>query len=146
MRGRQRLADLDGDRERLVNRQRGLSRTAAGEPLFEGFAVEELHHEVRGALVIANVMECADIGMRQLRDRARFAIEAFAELRIGGEHGWEHLDRDGAIQAGVACLVDLAHPAGAQRRFNLVGTEAGACNQGQGTCGLYPRSALSPQP
>jgi hypothetical protein len=37
-----------------------------------------------------------------------FTVEALTELRIGGERVVEDLDSDGAIEAGVACLVDLA--------------------------------------
>ena len=58
--------------------------------------------------------------MRQLRDRAGFAIEALAELRIGGERRGQDLDRDDAIEAGIARLVDFAHAAGADLRDDLV--------------------------
>ena len=43
VRSRQRVADLHGDRQRLVD----LQRPAAGQPGFERLAVEQLHHEVR---------------------------------------------------------------------------------------------------
>ena len=36
-------------------------------------------------VLLADVVERADVRMSQLRDRARLAIEAFAELRIGRE-------------------------------------------------------------
>ena len=35
--------------------------------------------------VLADVVQRADVRMRELRDRARFAVEALAELRIAGE-------------------------------------------------------------
>jgi hypothetical protein len=48
--------------------------------------------------------------MRELRDRAGFAIEALAELRIGPERLGKDLDRDKAIEAGVLGFVDFAMP------------------------------------
>ena len=38
----------------------------------------------------------------------------------------QHLDGDGAVQAGVGGLVDLAHAAGAEGGVDLVGAEGGA--------------------
>ena len=36
-------------------------------------------------VLLADVVQRADVRMRELRDRARLAIEALAELRVGGE-------------------------------------------------------------
>ena len=69
------------------------------------------------------------MGVIELRDRAGFAVEALAELRIGGEALGQNLDRDGAIEARVARFVDLAHPAGAKRRDDFVRAEASAGGQ-----------------
>ena len=65
----------------------------------------------------------------ELRDRARFTVEALAELRITGECLRQDLDRDGAIQPRVAGFVDLAHAAGAERREDFIGAEARAGGQ-----------------
>ena len=59
--------------------------------------------------------------MGQRRNRARFALEAVTRRRIGADIGRQHFQRDRAIEAGVACLVDLPHPAGAEWRGDLVG-------------------------
>ena len=69
-------------------------------------------------------------GVGQLRDRARFAIEPFAEQGIGGERGGEDLDGDGPVEPRVAGSIDLAHAARADRRDDLVRAEA--CTSGQG--------------
>ncbi len=37
---------------------------------------------------------------------------------------WQDFDRDGVIQTRVACFVDLAHSAGAERGLDFVGAEA----------------------
>ena len=48
------------------------------------------------------------------------------ELRVGGDVAGRTLTRDRAIEPRVARLVDLAHPARAERREDLVGTQARA--------------------
>jgi hypothetical protein len=40
--------------------------------------------------------------MGEPRNGARFAVEACAELRVGGQRLGKHLDRDGAIEARVS--------------------------------------------
>ena len=45
---------------------------------------------------------------------------------VGGERRGQHLDRDLAAEPRVARAVDLAHPAGAERRDDLVGPQASA--------------------
>ena len=74
--------------------------------------------------------------MRELRDRARLAVEALAELRIGGERLGQNLDRDGPVEARVARAIDLAHAARAEGGQDLVGAEAGAGGEGQRCRGL----------
>ncbi len=64
--------------------------------------------------------------MIELRDRARFAVEAIAELRIGGKLFGKDLDGDGAIEPRVARPIDFTHPAGPERGADLIGTEANA--------------------
>ena len=69
------------DAERLVQRQRRRVASRVGQRL----ALEKLHDEKRRAVVLADVVERADVRMLELRERARFALEARAELRVGGE-------------------------------------------------------------
>ena len=85
MRGVERAGDLDGDRQRFRQRQGRTRLSAPRQTLLERFAVEQLHHEEGGAVVIADVEQRADVGVGELRDRARFAVEPLAQLRIGGE-------------------------------------------------------------
>ena len=68
VRGIQRIGNLDGVLQRLIERQRP----------FERLALDVLHHQV----VRADVVELADVGMIQRGDRARLALEAFAELAL----------------------------------------------------------------
>ena len=72
-----------------------------------------------------DVIQGADVGVRQLRDALGFPIEAVAELRVRGEKRGQHLDGNVASEAGVAGFVDLAHSAGAEGLNDFVGTESG---------------------
>ena len=76
----ERRRDLDRRPERLVDRQRALR-----QPIRQRLAFEILHDEERGAILFADVVQRADVRMIELRDRAGLAIEALAELRVGGE-------------------------------------------------------------
>ena len=51
------------------------------KPVRQRLAFEILHDEERGAVLLAHVVQRADVRMIELRDRAGFAIEALAELR-----------------------------------------------------------------
>jgi hypothetical protein len=78
--------------------------------------------------------------MGESRDGARFTVEAFAELGVGGQRLGEHFDRDGAIETRVSAFVHLAHAARADLRGNFVDAQPGTGDEGQ-TCvrGLYRR-------
>ena len=52
--------------------------------------------------LLADVVERADVRMRERRDGARFALEALRRSRIGRERRRQDLDRDGASEARVA--------------------------------------------
>ena len=56
-------------------------------------------------------------------DRARLAVEALAQRRVGGELRGQDLDRDRAIEPRVARLVDLAHAAGADGGVDAIRTK-----------------------
>ncbi len=113
------LGDLDRARQGGLERQRSPTQ-ALGERL----ALEQLHHQELPLDVLvqrraSNVVEHADVRMRQLRNRSRFAFEALTVIGIAGELGLQYLDRHVAAQPRVACAIDLAHPAGAERGNQL---------------------------
>ena len=74
---------------------------------------------------------CGDVRMIQRRERLRFALEAGQAIGISRERVGQDLDRDVAIQLRVARAIHLAHAAGADRRGDLVGAEAGAGSEGR---------------
>ena len=138
--GGQRIGHLDRNPQRLVQRQTRSFRARACASAFERFPLQELHDEKRGARFLADVEERADVRMGESRDGARFAVEAFAELRVGGQRLGEHFDRDGAIEARVSSFVHLAHATCADLRGHFVGAEARTGSEGQTLCrGLYGR-------
>jgi hypothetical protein len=116
----ERIGDLTGDVERLFDRQRTFV-----EPLAQRFPVEVLHHQVRRAVSVADVVEGADVRVVQRGDALRLAIEPRLELGIVGQPSRQDLDGDGALEPRVAGLVDLAHAACPERADDLVRTESG---------------------
>ena len=119
VRGVERAGDVDRHAERLAQRQRP-ARDRVGERL----PFEVLHDQVVDAVLMADVVERADVRMVQPRDRARLAVEALAQLRARGEMRGQDLDGDVAVETRVAGAIDLAHAAGAERGDDFVGTEA----------------------
>ncbi len=67
----------------------------------------------------SDVVERADVRMRERGDGLGFALEPRAELGIRGEFRGEDLDGDGAVEPCIPRPVHLAHAAGAEagRRF-----------------------------
>ena len=119
--GGQCLGDLDGASHGLLERQ-----AAPGEAIGQRLALEELHHQVVGAVLVADVEERADVRVAERRDGAGLAGEPLARVRIADERRRQHLDGDGAVEARVVRLVDLTHAPGADRRGDLVGPQASA--------------------
>ena len=75
---------------------------------------------------LSNVVQRANVWMRERSDSLGFSLEPVTELRVIGDQRRENLDRDGAIEADVARLVHLAHAAGTERSEDFVRTEARA--------------------
>ena len=125
--GAQGVSDLDGNLERLVERQRTFP-----DPLRERLSLQQLHHEERGACVLANVVERADVRVCQLRDSAGFTVEPIAELRVLCEVRRQHLDCHRAIEPRVARTIDLAHTPGPERSKNFIRAETRAGGESQG--------------
>jgi hypothetical protein len=78
---------------------------------------------------VTDVVQRADVGMIELRDGARLALEAGAHFRRGRQVRGEHLDRDVTAQPRVVRAIDFAHATRAQRSEDSVGTEDRACGE-----------------
>ena len=118
MREGQALGDLDraGDRLRRWHR-------SVRQPRRQRRAVELLHHQEHRAVLLADVVQRADVGMGEGGDCRRFPFEARPASGVVGEFPRQHLDGDAALEPRVPGRVDLAHATGAQRTCDLVGTE-----------------------
>ena len=123
----ERVRDLTCVLKGLGERQR-----AALQPSRQRLTFEVLHHEERQPLVLAYVIQRADMRVVDLRDRSGFAVESFAKLAVGRQRLWKDLDRDRPIQPRVSCPIHFAHAAGANGGLNLIGTESGAVGQTHG--------------
>src|SRR5271170_5203834 len=117
----QSVGDLRGVAQQLSSWERAL-RNARGQRL----AFQIFHHQVLDAVLIADVVEHADVRMAEAGNGARLTLEALANFGRVGYALREDFDGDGAVQARIARAIHFAHAASAEERFNLVGAEFGA--------------------
>ena len=122
------VGDLDPVPEDLLDRKRPFC-----QPLGQRLPFEILHDEVLDTLGVADVVDRADVRVRKLRDRPGLPLESLPRLGGKREMGRQHLDRHRAFESRVPGPVDLAHPAGAERREDLVGAETGSGAKCHGT-------------
>ena len=91
--------------------------------LVEGLALDVLHHDEVRAVLGADVVDGDDVGMVQSAGGLGLLHEALLAAGVGDLVGGQDLDRHGAIQMGVACLVDHTHAAFTELRFDPVVVE-----------------------
>ena len=119
VRGRDRIYDLGRHPQRLVHRRRSVP-----QELGECLALDVLHHEEPHAAFLAHVVERADVGVIQAGDRPRLSLESREPFGVAIELGWEDLDGDCAVEAGVAGAIHLAHAALAGQGEDIVRAQA----------------------
>ena len=99
---------------------------AAGDQRRQRLAADELHHQVRGAgvadraVVLAVVVHRGDPGVVERRDGTGLDAEPVQELRVVGQLGAQHLDRDVPPEPDVLGLPHLAHAADGDAPVQLV--------------------------
>ena len=96
----------------------------AVQPLTKGLPVEQLGDDERGALVQTEIVDCDDVRVAQAGGRASLPFEPTLLVRIARPAGPQYLDRDFALELGIARTIHLAHAAGTQRAQNLESAEA----------------------
>ena len=89
------------------NPARFLPRQAFGQC----FPVQAFHDQERHALVMPDVVQRADVRMRQHRDSARLAVEALAHGWAGGIATEDDFDGNDAVEPRLTGAIHLAHPA-----------------------------------
>jgi len=107
----QRIGNLRCVAQRLPRRQRPLD-----EALFERFAFQVFHDQEIHAVLMTNVMQCADVRMRKFGNCFGFALQPLLQRSIGGEACRQDLNRHFAIEPRVARSIHFSHAARAQRR------------------------------
>ena len=105
----ERVGDLNAKVEEGVGFQ-GPARHA----VLEGLAVEQFHDDEALALMLANLVNGADVGMVERGRGAGFAAETLDRLRVLGNLVGQKLQGDKAAQGDVLGLIDDPHAAAAQ--------------------------------
>src|SRR3954471_17255727 len=107
--------NFDSDSKSIGNWER-----AALQPRRERLALEKLHHEEIGAVVMTDIVQRADVRVIQRRNGPRLANEALRRRLAGPGVRSEHLDGDRSLQPCVAGPVDIPHPPGTDSRLEEV--------------------------
>src|SRR5580700_8241727 len=123
--GIERVVDFDGEIEQLADFER-----LARDFLLERLAFEELHHDESLALVAADFVDGANVGVVERRGGAGFALESFEGLRVFGEVFRKEFQRYETPKGSVFGLVDDAHPPATQRFEDAVMRDRAADHSG----------------
>ncbi len=113
--GGQPLGHLPADAQDL----RHLERPGAVDPLLEGLAGDELHHQIRQRL-FGDLVDLHDVLVPHRGRRAGLAEETLARRGGGRQLRRQHLDRDHAVQHVVEGAEDDAEAAVAEDFQDLV--------------------------
>src|SRR5215471_2764494 len=100
-----------------VNRhieQRFWFHRAASDGVFQRLTFEKFHCDERSAVLFANVVDRADIGMVQCGSGFGFAAKPFERLRIVSQRIGKKLKGNETVEPCVLGLVDHTHPAAAE--------------------------------
>ena len=115
VRGLQRLRDLNGHANGVIERQR-----SAGQPAREVFALDHFHDQGGAGAAFIDAVNLRDVRMIERGQQHRFALKTCEAARIRCDPLRQDLDGHIAAQLLVPRAVDLAHPARAERLENLV--------------------------
>jgi hypothetical protein len=91
----------------------GLQRHAA-DSVFERLALHQLHHDKRPALVLADIVNRADIGVIQRRGGAGLALKAFQRLLVSGVIIGKELQSDKPAEPRIFGFEDHTHAAASE--------------------------------
>ncbi len=125
--GFERLGNLPGDRERLIDGRRALR-----DAIRQRLALDQLHDQGANAIGRLESVNGGDVRMVQRGKCPGFALESREPLRVLREGVGQHLDGDLPAEGGVGRAPDLSHAAGAEWRDDFVGAEPRADSQRHG--------------
>ena len=84
-------------------------------------AADVLHDDARPLRIVERgIVESDGVGMLEAGHQQRFALKAFAELRVGGDVVVHDLDDDLPTEIELAGQVDATHAALAQKADGLI--------------------------
>jgi hypothetical protein len=118
MRGVERIGNLDGEIEKLLDR----------DPLTPGLIrqhlpIEQFHDEKVLSVALPDVIQRADVRVTQLRDRSGFSLEALASIGRRRNVRRQDFNRHLATQTCVCRFVHLAHSARADPGGDFIWAE-----------------------
>src|SRR5580704_1959281 len=117
--GIQRIGNLNGQPQLDI----GFDRFSC-DAMLKGHAFKKLHDEEGTTILLADVIDGADIGVIERGGGAGFAAKAFEYLLVPGQVFGEKLERNKAAQARVLRPVNHAHSTTAKLLHNAVVRES----------------------
>ena len=100
-----------------------------GQTVRQCLPFQKFHDQVVGAILMANIVQRANIRMIERRDGTGFAVEALLSFGTLRKMVGKDFDRDRAIESRIERTIDFAHTTRTQRGLNLVGPEFRARGQ-----------------
>ena len=104
--------------KRLVERQPPFRQSSGQRVAFEAFHDEEID-----IVMASDVVEGADVRVRERGNGLRFSRKPHAHLRIECDSCRQDFDCHQAIEAGVRGTEDLTHASGAEAALYAIGTK-----------------------
>ncbi len=106
MRGVQRVGDFDGKREQRFNFE-----WTPSNAMFQRHAIEKFHGNEGVTVLLAHIVNGADVRVVQCGGRLCFALKSSEGLRISGHILGQEFQCDKPVEARVLSFVDNAHAA-----------------------------------
>src|SRR5438445_9484696 len=82
--------------------------------MFQRHAIQKLHCNESLAILLPDIVDCADVGVIQCGCRLCLALETSQGLRVSGNIFWQEFECDKAMQPSVLGLVNHTHAPAAQ--------------------------------
>ena len=111
----ERIDDLNAIAQDLLDRKRPLQQTIS-----ECLAFQIFHDEKIRAVLVADIVERADVRMIQTRHGVRFALHALPQLCIANQIGAQDFDGYITTEFGIARQIHLTHTARAELRADFI--------------------------
>ncbi len=111
----ERFHDLGAVGQRAIQWQR-----SSFEHCRERFALHVFHDEIRRAVLFADIVKAANVGIVQSGDRPRFTLESVPKVALRGVLVADQFDGDSSSKPRIADSENLTHPSFAQNGFDLV--------------------------